>query len=100
MTPLPLTDDQLERYARHIVLKEIGGAGQARQPSADVAIIGAGGFGIPAIRYLAAAGVGKIRVLDDDADTLSHLTRQVLFGPREIRANGQRTCRVTGCHSE
>src|SRR3546814_3815091 len=86
MTPLPLTDDQLERYARHIVLKEIGGAGQARLLSADVAIIGAGGIGSPAILYLAAAGVGTIRVIDDDAVALSNLQRQVLFGTAEIGA--------------
>ena len=60
---MTLTDDQLERYARHIVLKEIGGAGQARLLSADVAVIGAGGIGSPAILYLAAAGVGTIRVV-------------------------------------
>src|SRR3546814_11771807 len=67
-------------------LKEIGGAGQARLLSADVAIIGAGGIGSPAILYLAAAGVGTIRVIDDDAVALSNLQRQVLFGTAEIGA--------------
>jgi adenylyltransferase/sulfurtransferase len=81
-----LTDDQLERYARHIVLKEIGGAGQARLLSADVAVIGAGGIGSPAILYLAAAGVGTIRVIDDDMVALSNLQRQVLFGTGDIGA--------------
>ncbi|MGC4252929.1 MAG: HesA/MoeB/ThiF family protein [Sphingobium sp.] len=83
---MTLTDDQLERYARHIVLKEIGGAGQARLLSADVAVIGAGGIGSPAILYLAAAGVGTIRVIDDDAVALSNLQRQVLFGTADIGA--------------
>src|SRR3546814_5118055 len=64
---MTLTDDQLDRYARHIVLKEIGGAGQGRLLESHVAIIGAGGIGNPAIQYLAAAGVGKLTVIDDDA---------------------------------
>jgi adenylyltransferase/sulfurtransferase len=83
---MTLSDDQLERYARHIVLKEIGGTGQARLLSADVAVIGAGGIGSPAILYLAAAGVGTIRVIDDDAVALSNLQRQVLFGTSDIGA--------------
>lgn len=81
-----LTDAQLERYARHIVLKEIGGGGQARLLSADVAVIGAGGIGSPAILYLAAAGVGTIRVIDDDLVALSNLQRQILFGTEDIGA--------------
>jgi adenylyltransferase/sulfurtransferase len=83
-TPAPLTDTQLERYARHIVLKEIGGAGQMRLLSAHVAIIGAGGIGSPAIQYLAAAGVGTLRVIDDDDVALSNLQRQVLFTGDDI----------------
>ncbi len=81
---MTMTDAQLERYARHIVLKEIGGAGQARLLSADVAVIGAGGIGSPAILYLAAAGVGTIRVIDDDAVALSNLQRQILFGTADL----------------
>ncbi|MEJ7925387.1 HesA/MoeB/ThiF family protein [Sphingobium sp. AN641] len=81
---MTLTDAQLERYARHIVLKEVGGAGQARLLSADVVVIGAGGIGSPAILYLAAAGVGTIRVIDDDSVALSNLQRQVLFGTDDI----------------
>ena len=81
-----LSDAQLDRYARHIVLKEIGGAGQARLLSADVAVIGAGGIGSPAILYLAAAGVGTIRVIDDDHVALSNLQRQILFGTGDIGA--------------
>src|SRR3546814_6205640 len=64
---MTLTDDQLDRYARHIVLKEIGVAGQGRLLESHVAIIGAGGIGNPAIQYLAAAGVGKLIVIDDEA---------------------------------
>jgi adenylyltransferase/sulfurtransferase len=81
---MTFSDEQLERYARHIVLKEIGGAGQARLLSADVAVIGAGGIGSPAILYLAAAGVGTIRVIDDDEVALSNLQRQILFGTADI----------------
>jgi len=78
------TDDQLERYARHIVLREIGGAGQARLHGAHVAIVGAGGIGCPAIAYLAAAGVGTLRVIDPDIVSLSNLQRQILFGTDDI----------------
>lgn len=83
---MTLSDAQLERYARHIILKEIGGAGQVRLLSADVAVIGAGGIGSPAILYLAAAGVGTIRVIDDDAVALSNLQRQILFGTTDVGA--------------
>ncbi|MEC3948444.1 HesA/MoeB/ThiF family protein [Sphingobium sp. HWE2-09] len=83
---MTLSDEQLERYARHIVLKEIGGAGQARLLSADVALIGAGGIGSPAILYLAAAGVGTIRVIDDDDVALSNLQRQILFSTADVGA--------------
>lgn len=81
---MTLSDDQLERYARHIVLREIGGAGQARLREAHVAIIGAGGIGCPAIAYLAAAGVGTLRVIDPDTVSLSNLQRQILFGTDDI----------------
>lgn len=79
-----LTDDQLDRYARHIVLKEIGGAGQAKLLSAHVTIVGAGGIGSPLIQYLAGAGVGTIRVIDHDAVDLSNLQRQTLFDEADI----------------
>ncbi len=75
-----LSDPELERYARHIVLKEIGGAGQLRLKAARVAVIGAGGIGSPALQYLAAAGVGHLTVIDDDRVDLSNLQRQTLFG--------------------
>jgi molybdopterin-synthase adenylyltransferase len=81
---MEFTDTQLERYARHIVLKEIGGAGQARLAGAHVAIIGAGGIGCPAIAYLAAAGLGTLRVIDPDTVSLSNLQRQILYGDADV----------------
>ena len=80
----PLSDAELERYARHIVLKEIGGAGQAALAAARVVLVGAGGIGSPAIQYLAAAGVGTLSVIDDDRVDLSNLQRQTLFGTADI----------------
>jgi adenylyltransferase/sulfurtransferase len=79
-----LSDDQLDRYARHIVLREIGGEGQRKLLAATVTLIGAGGIGSPAIQYLAAAGVGRLRVIDDDAVTLDNLQRQVLFATDDV----------------
>lgn len=78
------SDAELERYARHIVLKEVGGAGQMRLRAARVAVIGAGGIGSPAVQYLAAAGVGTLRLIDDDTVDLSNLQRQTLFGDADI----------------
>jgi len=77
---MTLSDTQLERYARHIILKEIGGGGQARLLKGHVAVIGAGGIGSPAVQYLAAAGLGTITLIDDDTVDLSNLQRQTLFG--------------------
>jgi adenylyltransferase/sulfurtransferase len=79
-----LSDEELDRYARHIVLKEIGGEGQNKLRAASVALIGAGGIGAPAIQYLAAAGVGTLRVIDDDAVSLDNLQRQILFGTDDV----------------
>ena len=74
-----LTDEELDRYARQIVLKEIGGVGQTLLKAATVAVIGAGGIGSPVIQYLAAAGVGRLIVIDDDTVELSNLQRQTIF---------------------
>ena len=75
---MDLRDDQLERYARHIILKEVGGAGQERLLKARVLVIGAGGLGSPIIMYLAAAGIGTVGVVDFDDVSLSNLQRQIL----------------------
>lgn len=79
-----LSDAELERYARHIVLREMGGGGQARLKAASVLVIGAGGIGSPAIQYLAAAGIGHLTIVDDDKIDLSNLQRQTLFGTADI----------------
>jgi adenylyltransferase/sulfurtransferase len=80
----PLTDAQLDRYARHIVLKDIGGVGQKKLLDAHILIVGAGGIGCPAIQYLAAAGVGALTIIDDDVVSLSNLQRQVLFSENDV----------------
>src|SRR5437870_6138456 len=79
-----LSPQELERYARHIVLHEIGGPGQQALKRARVLVVGAGGLGAPALLYLAAAGVGTLGVIDDDAVALSNLQRQVIHGTPEI----------------
>ena len=79
-----LDPQELERYARHIVLREVGGPGQAKLKAARVLVIGAGGLGAPVLLYLAAAGVGTLGVVDDDTVSLSNLQRQVIFGTDDI----------------
>lgn len=78
--------DELERYARHIILPEIGGAGQQALKHARVLVIGAGGLGSPLLLYLAAAGIGTLGIVDDDTVSLSNLQRQVLHGTERIGA--------------
>ena len=82
-----LTDAELDRYARQIILPQFGGAGQARLKAAHVGVIGAGGIGCPAIAYLAAAGVGRLTIVDDDVVELSNLHRQPLFADDDIGAS-------------
>jgi adenylyltransferase/sulfurtransferase len=79
-----LTADELERYARHIVLRDVGGPGQAALKKARVLVVGAGGLGAPVVLYLAAAGVGTLSIVDDDVVSLSNLQRQVIHGTPDI----------------
>ena len=79
-----LSPEELERYARHIVLREVGGPGQAKLKNARVLVIGAGGLGAPALMYLAAAGVGTLGVVDDDVVSLSNLQRQIIHATPDI----------------
>lgn len=83
---MAFSPDERERYARHIMLKEIGGVGQQRLKAATVALVGVGGLGAPAALFLAAAGVGRLVLIDDDSVALSNLQRQVLYRTREIGA--------------
>ena len=84
MAETPLSEDELARYARHIVLPEIGGPGQRKLRAARVLIVGAGGLGAPVLLYLAAAGVGTLGIVDHDAVSLSNLQRQVIHETRSI----------------
>ena len=79
-----LSADELERYARHIVLHEVGGPGQQALKEASALVIGAGGLGAPALMYLAAAGVGELGVVDDDIVSLSNLQRQIIHGTTDL----------------
>ena len=75
----PLTPPEIERYARHIILAELGGAGQQKLKKTRVLVVGAGGLGAPVLSYLAAAGIGTLGIVDDDRVSLSNLQRQVIF---------------------
>jgi molybdopterin/thiamine biosynthesis adenylyltransferase len=81
---MSLPPDRLERFARHIVLPEVGGAGQVALGQAHVVLIGCGGIGNPALQYLAGAGVGALTLVDDDRVDLSNLQRQTLFMPGDV----------------
>jgi len=81
---MALSDEELERYARHIVLREVGGVGQARLKAARVLVVGAGGLGSPVILYLAAAGVGHIGIVDFDTVSLSNLQRQIAHRAQDV----------------
>lgn len=96
---MPLSSDEIERYARHIVLREIGGPGQQKLKAARVLLVGAGGLGSPLALYLAAAGVGTIGIVDDDVVSLSNLQRQVLhatgsIGQRKIDSAAEALARI------
>jgi molybdopterin/thiamine biosynthesis adenylyltransferase len=81
---MSLSDEEVERYARHLVLREVGGTGQAKLRAARVLVIGAGGLGSPALLYLAAAGIGTIGIADFDTVSLSNLQRQIAHATSDV----------------
>ncbi|MES2494046.1 MAG: HesA/MoeB/ThiF family protein [Pseudomonadota bacterium] len=81
---MPLPPDRLDRFARHIVLPEVGGAGQVALTRAHIVLIGCGGIGSPALQYLAAAGIGHLTLIDSDVVEASNLQRQTIFAQRDI----------------
>lgn len=88
---MALSPARLDRFARHIVLPEVGGAGQVALSEKHVALIGLGGIGSPALQYLAAAGIGRFTLVDDDAVDASNLQRQTIFTTRDV-GHGKATC--------
>lgn len=84
MTAAPLSPQRLDRFARHIVLPEIGGAGQVALAQKHVVMVGLGGIGSPALQYLAAAGIGRFTLVDDDVVDASNLQRQTIFTTRDV----------------
>jgi molybdopterin-synthase adenylyltransferase len=93
--PMSLTDAQFERYARHLILDEVGEEGQAKLMAARVLVVGAGGLGSPLLLYLAAAGVGTLGVVDDDTVDLSNLQRQIVHPTARIGAAKVESARET-----
>ena len=84
MSEAVFSSEELERYARHLVLPEVGGAGQQKLKRARVLVVGAGGLGAPALSYLAAAGVGHLTIVDDDVVSLSNLQRQIIHATQNV----------------
>ncbi|WP_455477169.1 molybdopterin-synthase adenylyltransferase MoeB [Bartonella sp. B41] len=94
-TDIKLSNEEIERYARHIILPEIGGSGQQKLKVARVLVVGAGGLGAPVLTYLAAAGVGTIGVVDDDFVSLSNLQRQIIHKTSAINQNKTNSAKIT-----
>jgi len=92
---MALTDEEIERYKRHLVLREVGGQGQQRLKAAKVLVIGAGGLGSPVLMYLAAAGVGTLGLMDDDTVSLDNLQRQIVHDTAHIGAAKVASARET-----
>ena len=90
-----LTDEQFHRYARHLILDEIGEDGQAKLLSTSVLVVGAGGLGSPLLYYLAAAGIGRLGIIDDDEVELSNLQRQILHTADRLGRNKADSARTT-----
>jgi molybdopterin-synthase adenylyltransferase len=84
LSPPELTEEQFQRYARHLILDEVGEEGQAKLLAARVLVIGAGGLGSPMLMYLAAAGIGTIGIVDDDRVDLTNLQRQIVHATRHV----------------
>jgi len=94
-TPTGLSPEEIARYKRHLVLKEVGGQGQQKLKSARVLVVGAGGLGSPLIMYLAAAGVGTIGVIDDDRVSLDNLQRQIAHDTAAVGTPKTESARAT-----
>ena len=92
---MAMTDEQIERYSRHIILKEVGAKGQKKLLKGKVLIIGAGGLGAPAAMYLAAAGVGTIGIVDADEVDLSNLQRQIIHTTADVGKAKVRSAKET-----
>ena len=92
---MALTPEEIERYKRHLVLREVGGQGQQRLKAASVLVIGAGGLGAPLLMYLAAAGVGTIGIVDDDRVSLDNLQRQIVHDTDHVGVSKVESARET-----
>jgi adenylyltransferase/sulfurtransferase len=92
---IDFTEEQLERYSRHIILPEVGGKGQSKLLNSSVFCLGAGGLGAPALFYLAAAGIGKIGVIDADKVDLSNLQRQIIHSTQDVGKSKVKSARET-----
>jgi adenylyltransferase/sulfurtransferase len=95
MRRMPLTPDEIERYKRHLVLREVGGQGQQKFKAARVLVVGAGGLGSPLLMYLAAAGVGTIGIVDDDRVSLDNLQRQIVHDTPHVGAAKVESAKAT-----